>query len=233
MKSKDLGILLDKTAYSESSLVLHFYTLEKGYQSFLFKGALKKRKALNQLGLYELSFFRRPESDLGIINQLDFAWTPQALFERPQKVLLVFFVVDILQQTLRHQGPDPTLFYFVRDQLIALETSVSEKKFPTSFLAQYLMLLGFTPLLETELPEAFDLQKGSFCKIAHSGSTAIQDPQMVAFLKTQFWPNVNEVDHSPALYKNGLRILIAYAQIHMQGFDLQKTMEILHDTLYD
>ncbi|MFM7643772.1 MAG: recombination protein O N-terminal domain-containing protein, partial [Sphingomonadales bacterium] len=62
MTSKDLGILLDKTAYSESSLVLHFYTLDKGYQSFLFKGALKKRKALNQLGLYELSFFRRPES---------------------------------------------------------------------------------------------------------------------------------------------------------------------------
>jgi len=233
LESKDLGILLDKTAYSESSLVLHFYTLDKGYQSFLFKGALKKRKALNQLGLYELSFFRRPESDLGIINQLDFAWTPQALFERPQKVLLVFFVVDILQQTLRHQGPDPTLFYFVRDQLIALETSVSEKKFPSSFFAQYLMLLGYTPLLETELPEAFDLQKGSFCKIAEGGTTAIQDPQMVAFLKAQFWPNVNEVDHSPALYKNGLRILIAYAQIHLHGFDLQKTMEILHDTLYD
>jgi len=233
LKSKDLGILLDKTAYSESSLVLHFYTLEKGYQSFLFKGALKKRKALNQLGLYELSFFRRPESDLGIINQLDFAWTPQALFERPQKVLLVFFVVDILQQTLRHQGPDPTLFYFVRDQLIALETSVSEKKFPTSFLAQYLMLLGFTPLLETELPEAFDLQKGSFCKMAEVGTTAIQDPQMVAFLKSQFWPNLSDEQYSGAKYKDGLRILIEYTQIHLHGFDLQKTLEILHDTLYD
>lgn len=234
MKSKDLGILLDKTAYSESSLVLHFYTLEKGYQSYLFKGALKKRKALNQLGLYELSFFKRPESDLGIINQLDFAWTPQALFERPQKVLLVFFVVDILQQTLRHQGPDPTLFYFLRDQLIALETSTSERKFPTQFLAQYLMLLGYAPLVEAEEAAIFDLQKGSFCHPSQGGASCIQDPALVAFLKAQFWPITNQAeDQSSVRYKNGLRILIEYAQIHLHGFDLQKTLEILHDTLYD
>ena len=93
MKAKELGLLLDKQAYSESSMILHFYTLERGFQSFIFKGALKKRKALNQMGLYEINYFKRPESDLGIINQLDFAWTPQVLFERPQKVLLVFFMI--------------------------------------------------------------------------------------------------------------------------------------------
>jgi hypothetical protein len=114
LKAKELGILIDKQAYSESSIILHFYTLDRGFQSFVFKGALKKRKALNQLGLYELSYFKRPESDLGIINQLDFAWTPLALFEHPQKVLLVFFMTDVLQQTLRYQGADQQLFYFIR-----------------------------------------------------------------------------------------------------------------------
>jgi len=233
LKTKDLGILLDKTAYSESSLVLHFYTLERGFQSFIFKGGLKKKKALNQLGLYEVSFFKRPESDLGIIAQLDFAWAPHALFERPQKVLLVFFISDILQQTLRHQGPDPKLFYFIRDQLIDLETSQHERKFPTQFLAQYLMLLGYAPLLEEAQTAVFDLQKGSFCAASQGGASCIQDPQMVAFLKSQFWPYLTEEQNSSTMYRHGLRILIEYAQVHLQGFDLQKTMEILHDTLYD
>lgn len=232
MKSKDLGILLDKTFYSESSLVLHFYTLERGFQSYIFKGGLKKRKALNQLGLYELSFFKRPESDLGIINQLDFAWTPQALFERPQKVLLVFFMTDILQQTLRHQGPDPKLFYFLRDQLLWLETTSAERKFPSLFLAQYLMLLGYAPLLNTEEPSVFDLQTGRFGTGLEGNSTCVQDPTLVAFLKAQFWPS-GDLHFSGAIQKEGLRILIQYATFHLANFNLDKTMEILHDTLYD
>lgn len=233
MKSKELGLLLDKQAYSESSMILHFYTLERGFQSFIFKGALKKRKALNQMGLYEISYFKRPESDLGIVNQLDFAWTPQVLFERPQKVLLVFFMTDILQQTLRHQGPDPKLFYFIRDQLVHLETTDAERKFPTQFLAQYLMLLGYAPLVEEEQAAIFDLQKGSFCQASQGGATCIQDPALVNFLKAQFWPLPNELHANALQYKEALRILIQYAQIHLSGFDLDKTMEILHDTLYD
>lgn len=233
MKSKELGLLLDKQAYSESSMILHFYTLERGFQSFIFKGALKKRKALNQMGLYEISYFKRPESDLGIVNQLDFAWTPQVLFERPQKVLLVFFMTDILQQTLRHQGPDPKLFYFIRDQLVHLETTDEERKFPTQFLAQYLMLLGYAPLVEEEQAAIFDLQKGSFCQASQGGATCIQDPALVNFLKAQFWPNPEQEWSSNMFYKEALRILIQYAQIHLSGFDLDKTMEILHDTLYD
>jgi len=233
LKAKELGILIDKQAYSESSIILHFYTLDRGFQSFVFKGALKKRKALNQMGLYEISYFKRPESDLGIVNQLDFAWTPQVLFERPQKVLLVFFMTDILQQTLRHQGPDPKLFYFIRDQLVHLETTDAERKFPTQFLAQYLMLLGYAPLVEEEHAAIFDLQKGSFCQASQGGATCIQDPQLVHFLKAQFWPNPEQELSSNLLYKEALRILIQYAQIHLSGFDLDKTMEILHDTLYD
>ena len=233
MKAKELGLLLDKQAYSESSVILHFYTLERGFQSFIFKGALKKRKALNQMGLYEINYFKRPESDLGIINQLDFAWTPQTLFERPQKVLLVFFMTDILQQTLRHQGPDPKLFYFIRDQLVHLETIDAERKFPTQFLAQYLMLLGYAPLVEEEQAAIFDLQKGSFCQASQGGATSIQDPALVHFLKAQFWPNPEQELSINLLYKEALRILIQYAQIHLSGFDLDKTMEILHDTLYD
>ena len=214
-------------------MILHFYTLERGFQSFIFKGALKKRKALNQMGLYEISYFKRPESDLGIVNQLDFAWTPQVLFERPQKVLLVFFMTDILQQTLRHQGPDPKLFYFIRDQLVHLETTDAERKFPTQFLAQYLMLLGYAPLVEEEQAAIFDLQKGSFCQASQGGATCIQDPALVNFLKAQFWPNSEQEWSSNMFYKETLRILIQYAQIHLSGFDLDKTMEILHDTLYD
>jgi DNA repair protein RecO len=232
LKAKELGILIDKQTYSESSLVLHFYTLERGFQSFVFKGALKKRKALNLLGLYELSYFKRPESELGIINQLDFAWTPLAIYERPQKVLLVFFMTDILQQTLRFQGADPTLFYFIRDQLLRLETMEQVREFPGSFLAQYLMILGYTPLKDEDGFSVFDMNTGRFSHAIADNSTCVQDQAMLAYLIVQFWPT-EEYHFSNRIQKEGLRILIQYAGIHLANFNIDKTLEILHDTLYD
>jgi DNA repair protein RecO len=217
LKAKELGILIDKQAYSESSIILHFYTLERGFQSFVFKGALKKRKAINQLGLYELSYFKRPESELGIINQLDFAWTPLALFEHPQKVLLVFFMTDIFQQTLRYQGADAQLFYFIRDQLLKLETATHTRDFPVTFLAQYLMILGYTPLIDEDGFSIFDMNTGRFSHALGDNSN---------------WPQ-DGLEFPGVLHKEGLRVLIQYASIHLANFNIDKTLEILHDTLYD
>jgi hypothetical protein len=95
------------------------------------------------------------------------------------------------------------------------------------------MLLGYAPLVEQEQAAIFDLQKGSFCQASQGGATCIQDPALVNFLKAQFWPLPNELHANALQYKEALRILIQYAQIHLSGFDLDKTMEILHDTLYD
>jgi len=231
LKAKELALLLDKQAYSESSSILHFYTQEKGYQTFIFKGGLKKKKALNQLGLYELTYFKRPESDLGIINQLDFAWSAFQMYQHPQKVLLVFFVADILKQTLRHQGPDPLLFDFLRTQIIGLETNNNDKYFPTSFLAQYLMIMGYAPLLEHEDPNHFDLKRGVFDAAQLESIDCIDDPGLVAFLKAQFWPTA-ELQFSKEQLKAGLQILVRYAGMHIPGFHLDKTLEILHETLY-
>jgi DNA repair protein RecO len=232
LKAKELGILIDKQAYSESSIILHFYTLERGFQSFVFKGALKKRKAINQLGLYELSYFKRPESELGIINQLDFAWTPLALFEHPQKVLLVFFMTDIFQQTLRYQGADAQLFYFIRDQLLKLETATHTRDFPVTFLAQYLMILGYTPLIDEDGFSIFDMNTGRFSHALGDNSNCIQDKTMLAYLVAQFWPQ-DGLEFPGVLHKEGLRVLIQYASIHLANFNIDKTLEILHDTLYD
>ena len=57
MKNTDLGILIAKKNYSESSLILTFYTELNGLSSFIFKGARKKKLAIFHLGIYELTFF--------------------------------------------------------------------------------------------------------------------------------------------------------------------------------
>mgnify|MGYP000210965147 FL=1 len=230
MKSKELGILIDKHHYSESSRILNFYTLENGYASFIFKGVKKKNKYLNQLGLYEISFFKRPESELGIIQSMDFAWTPSQIYAAPQKVMLLFFMADVLKQTLKHQGPDPTIFSFVKTQLIDLETRSDDFLFPTQFLAQYLGLLGYAPLFDEENASAFDIERGMFTHTP-SGSKYVQDLAILSFIKAQFLRELTE-DIPRDVVRKSLDVLVQYAELHLPNFSLKVTMEVIRDTLY-
>jgi hypothetical protein len=55
---------------------------------------------------------------------------------------------------------------------------------------------------------------------------------MLTYLVAQFWPQ-DDLQFSGEVHKEGLRILIQYASIHLANFNIDKTLEILHDTLYD
>ena len=230
MKSKELGILIDKHHYSESSSILNFYTLEKGYASFIFKGVKKKGKSLNQLGLYEISYFKRPESELGIIQTMDYAWTPSNLYTQPQKVMLVFFMADVLKQTIKQQGPDPQLFEYVQAQLIDLETRTDDFIFPTQFLAQYMQFLGYAPLFDEEDASAFDIERGMFTNTP-SGSKYVQDPAVLSFLKAQFLKETTE-KYPKDVVRKCLEVLVNYAELHLPNFSLKVTMEVIRDTMY-
>ena len=230
MKSKELGILIDKHNYSESSSILNFYTLEKGYVSFIFKGVKKKGKSLNQLGLYEISYFKRPESDLGIIQTMDYAWTPARIYSEPQKVMLVFFMADVLKQTIKQQGPDPHLFEYVQAQLIDLETRSDDFIFPTQFLAQYMGFLGYAPLFDEDEASAFDIERGMFTNTP-SGSKYVQDPGVLSFLKAQFLKEPTE-NYPRDVVRKSLEVLVNYAELHLPNFSLKVSMEVIRDTLY-
>ena len=230
MKSKELGILIDKHHYSESSSILNFYTLEKGYASFIFKGVKKKGKSLNQLGLYEISYFKRPESDLGIIQAMDYAWTPSRIYTEPQKVMLVFFMADVLKQTIKQQGADTQIFEYVQAQLIDLETRNTDFLFPTQFLSQYMGLLGYAPLFDEDDAHAFDIERGVFTNTP-SGSKFVQDPVLITFLKAQFLKEPTE-NYPKEVIRKGLEVLVRYAELHLPNFSLKVTMEVIRDTIY-
>jgi DNA repair protein RecO (recombination protein O) len=117
VKNTDLGILIAKKNYSESSLILTCYTELNGLSSFIFKGARKKKLAIFHLGIYELTFFKRAESELGIINAMDLALPLSEIYSNPQKTILCFFIADVLKQTLKVEGRDALIFKFLREKI--------------------------------------------------------------------------------------------------------------------
>lgn len=72
------GILLKRFNYSETSLILHFFTLEDGFQAYIFRGGKKKKgNILQPLSLVEITSYHRKGDELKKITEVNPLFVPQ------------------------------------------------------------------------------------------------------------------------------------------------------------
>jgi DNA repair protein RecO (recombination protein O) len=225
LKNKDIGILIQKKNYSESSLILTFYTEGNGLISFIFKGAKKKKLAVFHLGIYEISYFKRPESNLGIIQSLEAVVPLTDLFSNPQKIIIGFFMVEVLSQTLKTEHSDPDLFHFIKDVILQLEVQNDLLSFPLGFLGNYIQKLGFSPLSEIENPKGFEIHSGQFTDQETGFDLAV-----VTTLDELFQGNAIETNKETA--QKTLQVLLDYYKSHLPHFNAENSLKIIRDTLY-
>jgi DNA repair protein RecO (recombination protein O) len=230
VKNKDIGILIGKKNYSESSLILTFYTELNGLSSFIFKGARKKKLAIFHLGIYELTFFKRAESELGIINALDVAFPLSDIYTNPQKTILCFFIADVLKQTLKVEGGDALVFNFIREKICLLEVQSDLYTFPLEFLTGLIANLGYLPHFEEDNAPYFDLQKGVFTAVESPYSYLVEE-QTAQQLKTYFEGNYLQ-SFEKETTKKSLQLMIDYYRIHVPNFRIEVSLGIIKDTLY-
>ena len=230
MKNKDIGILIGKKNYSESSLILTFYTELNGLSSFIFKGARKKKLAIFHLGIYELTFFKRAESELGIINALDVAFPLSDIYTNPQKTILCFFIADVLKQTLKVEGGDALVFNFIREKICLLEVQSDLYTFPLEFLTGLIANLGYLQHFEEDNAPYFDLQKGVFTAVESPYSYFVEE-QTAQQLKTYFEGNYLQ-SFEKETTKKSLQLMIDYYRIHIPNFRIEVSLGIIKDTLY-
>jgi DNA repair protein RecO (recombination protein O) len=225
MKQKTTGILIRKKNYSESSLILSFYTEESGLMSFIYKGAKKKKVSIFYLGIYEISYFRRPESNLGIIQSIESSIFLSDIFTNPQKMILSFFLVDVLKETLKEEQRDVLIFEFIKSQIFQLEIQNDLLLFPIQFLASFIKHLGFLPLLEVNIPKGFDLISSQFTENSNQ-----YDESSVQLIHSVFLSRNIKADKKTA--QKALLILLDYCKIHFPNFNNDNSFKIIKDTLY-
>lgn len=231
MKQKDVAIVLQKRSYSETSFILTLFLKRAGRQTFIFKGARKKSTVLFAPGVYEITYFHRPETEMGIISSMDALFPLQQLLADPQRIIIGFFMADVLQQTLKIQEGDVPLFDFVTDAVNELETTNDLFLFPLRFLAKLTELLGYVPSNEVENAHYFHLDKGVFSNEPTYSLQQISGEE-VAVLQALY--EGKECAHfSRESIRSALKILLFYLRTHAPGFHVEKTLDIIQATLHD
>lgn len=160
------GVVLSKTNYSESSLVVQVYSEQFGRIALLVPG-VKRRKSRTRIALFE---------PLSIIEFTVTAKQNTSLF-RPNNVKLyepflgiqsdivkqslALFISEILTKVLREKHPEPEMFLFIQHALELLNvTQKGVANFHLVFLMQLTRYLGFYPRLNDGA--YFDFLEGSF-----------------------------------------------------------------------
>lgn len=227
MKTSDYGFLLFKTNYSESSLMLTFYTQKSGISNFIYKGAKKKSVPFFVFGHYEIASYKRPESDLGMINSLTIATPYLSSASHPAKMLISFFVSDVLRQTLKEEQADQVMFSFLLSAAQELNETNRLKEFPLEFATKLTINLGFAPQTVPNA-SAFNLKTGRF-SLDNEAGEYMRNGLVANYLNILFSTLV--VPHSD-IQKQALGDILLYMRIHLPSFDNTRSLSIIREILY-
>lgn len=227
MKQTDYGIFIHRTSYSESSIIATFYTRQGGIQKFIFQGAKKKNAVLFPLNVVELTYYNRPDSELGKLTQIEMVHPLNAIAFEPNRSIVAFFIADVLKQTLHTNEKEIRQFDFLAKAVIELDQTSNVGMFPLKFLAKFSEFIGIAPSEHEESPLYFNMTEGEFHSDYRMGDWCLEG-EIVQVLNDLF----SERDIPSSQKKACLEVILQYYKIHVPRFNVENSLEIIREVLY-
>lgn len=229
MKSNDLGVFLYRSVYSDSSLIVWFYTRENGLQKFLFRGGKKKAHGLFPMSVCELSYYGNKHSDLLNLTSVESA-IPFTFQFNPISSTIAFFAVECIKKT-QHQGDrDEEVFQFLVNFANLIESEENKGILPLLFLIDLSEVLGFKPHLSEENAIYFNLDAGVFQTTMSSHERTVKGPAIDLIIALVCGEEMNELS-SKQLREEALNTMLDYFKIHVPRFDSLTSFDIVKEVL--
>lgn len=220
MNKTSPAFLLTKQNYGETSLIVRCFTLEEGMQSFVIKGAKRKKK--QNAALYyplvelELTYRSNLNSGLWLCTQNELLQYHYPLYKEPAKTAILMFLTEVLAQCLREEANNPALYEFIQEEM-ALLSELKEQygNFHLFFLLKLSSYLGFKPNLSQINSPYFDLLEGCFSHETTAYTLSIIESDL---LRDLVLSSLGEASFNQQKRRFLLNVLLRYYQIHVHDF---------------
>lgn len=230
MRTIQSGVLLKKINYSETSLILHFFTLEDGFQAYIFRGGKKKKGTILQpLSLIEITSYHKKNDTLKKITEVNSLFVPQNLFFHPIKSGLSFFMTEVLSQVLYDVNADNNMFSFLEHEIRWIDDSNQLTNYPMWFLFKLAEQVGIGVQVENPNGAFFNFQEGLISNQTPTSSFYVNDDvvptvaELLTSSKTKFL-----AQHIDKTKRNQIiNHLLHYFQFHINGFKEPKSIAIM------
>ena len=229
------AIVLNKTNYSETSLIIKIYTEEEGLLSFIVKGIRGKKGKLRMaqfqaLNLIEIDYKKSGKSDLRYLLDLKINEPFSDLLFDPIKRAVALFMAELIQNSIKEEEQNQALFQFLHQSIHWLDLSKDScTHFHLSFMMKLTKYLGFSPMSNKGNAVSFDLQKGAFETDDPQHNYTLKNEEMNAWSKIMecSYENLKTLHFSNQLKRNLVHALMNYYKLHLIHFKELNSQHIL------
>lgn len=145
------GIVLHKTKFSETSIIVKIFTENFGTQSFIIKNAFSKKSKINHcffssLALLELTFDDHSLHKLSFLKDVAFIKHYTNIPFDPSRNAILFFYNELFYKLLYASFEDKRLFSLLENGLLQLDDPDSFRAdIHLKLLVELIFCLGITP----------------------------------------------------------------------------------------
>ena len=229
------AIVLNKTNYSETSLIIKIYTEQEGLLPFIVKGIRGKKGKLRMaqfqaLNLIEIDYKKSGKSDLRYLLDLKINEPFSDLLFDPIKRAVALFMVELIQNSIKEEEQNQALFQFLHQSIHWLDLSKDScTHFHLSFMMKLTKYLGFSPMSNKGNAVSFDLQKGAFETYDPQHNYILKNQEMNAWSKIMEcrYENLKTLHFSNQLKRNLVHALMNYYKLHLIHFKELNSQHIL------
>ncbi len=221
MIHKTRGIVFRFTRYGETSIIVTIFTEAFGLQSYIVNG-VRSKTSKNKIALYQpltllnLVVYHREHANLERIKEIHCFHPYQSLTVDIKKSTIAMFITELLNKTVKEESAAPTLFEFLVDALIRMDTlAKNEENAHLIFLIKLSRYLGFGPQFANEVLGG---------RVADEKTEIVLQQMLSADFE-------NELVITKEQRRNLLELLLKFYQEHLENFGELKSVQVLRDVL--
>ncbi len=230
------AIVIHSLRYGEADLIVSLYTKGYGLRSYLLKGIMKSKRGklraslFQPLTLLEIQAVHKDKGSLERIKEARIRTVYNTLHSDYVKNALVFFVSEVLKNSIREEETNKDLFEYIETALIWLDSNDNIGNFHIVFLTKLTQYLGFYPDASHIDSEYFNMEEGIFQSVISNAYCLKGDQvqQFKQFLGTTFETSMN-IKLSKMLRREILVMLLVYFELHLHGFKKPKSLSVLNE----
>ncbi len=241
---KTKGLVLRAVKYGDTSLVVTVFTELFGLQSYIVSGVRRSTKKgsgpanLFQPGaLLDLVVYHSSAKSLQRIKEFQWGVLYVDLYASVPKHSVCLFMVELLHRSLKQPEPNPDLFYFVEDCLLALDKSDDAvvANIPLFFSIHLAYFFGYRLVDDREEVGSFlDLREGQFVPEPpmHPDFLEPTDATVVLQLLRAMHPGeLSDIRMSRDVRRRLLQAIELYYQLHQPDFGNLRSLPVLRTVL--
>ena len=238
MLQKTTGIILHQVKYTDSGVIVQFYTRDFGRQPVLIRGMHSRKtgrhNALFQpMTVLDIVIYYKKSQKIQILKDFSVAHAPARIYSDIRKSCIAVFLSEILSSVLREESSNHELFDYLEHSIKYLdECEEGFSNFHIAFLTGLSSYLGFEPgRRDDPSKKYFDLRNGNFMILPPSHPEYCE-PHITEILARFFgvsFDGMLDIPLTGKLRNEVLETLVKYFGIHLPLLKRVNSTEILRE----